>query len=232
MGDKNASDEFGAVFQGAIDTWQASVTKRMAALMGAARTRTSSAHVGSHSSQTMFFEKSLLEKGTGDECEHTVARRMGEVCQKTGDPAQLSGGRSKIESSREASRSTRLRLPTASWALCILPCSRWVLKLIRGCGPQIVPGESSMECGGTRGCHTRSNGHSFAALFAEPPSRASLHFSFHDRDHLRLQRCLEKKLRALMLRHGLMGRTRPHKDPQLSPSVEKVAAGASCIRAL
>ena len=25
------------------------------------------------------FEKSLLEKGTADECEHTVARRMGEV---------------------------------------------------------------------------------------------------------------------------------------------------------
>ena len=38
-----------------------------------------------------------------------------------------------------------------------------------------------------------------------------------------------KKLRALMLGTA---RTRPHKDPQLSPSVEKVAAGASCIRAL
>ena len=25
------------------------------------------------------FEKSLLEKGTADECEHTVAGRMGEV---------------------------------------------------------------------------------------------------------------------------------------------------------
>ena len=42
----------------------------------------------------------------------------------------------------------------------------------------------------------------------------------HDRDYLRLQRCLKKKLRALML------------GPQLSPSVEEVAAGASCIRAL
>ena len=28
MGDKNAPDEFGAVFQGAIDTWQTSVTKK------------------------------------------------------------------------------------------------------------------------------------------------------------------------------------------------------------
>ena len=29
-----------------------------------------------------------------------------------------------------------------------------------------------------------------------------------------------------------MGRTGPHKDPQLSPSAEKMAVGASCIRAL
>ena len=28
MGDKNAPDEFGAVFQGAIDTWHTSVTKK------------------------------------------------------------------------------------------------------------------------------------------------------------------------------------------------------------
>ena len=47
MGDKNAPDEFGAVFQGAIDTWQASVTKRMVEFLGAVRTRTSSDHVGS-----------------------------------------------------------------------------------------------------------------------------------------------------------------------------------------
>ena len=32
--------------------------------------------------------------------------------------------------------------------------------------------------------------------------------------------CWNKKV------HGLLGRTRPHKDSQLSPSVEKVAAGA------
>ena len=32
--------------------------------------------------------------------------------------------------------------------------------------------------------------------------------------------------------HGLLGRTRPHKDSQLSPSVEKVATGASCTRVL
>ena len=36
---------------------------------------------------------------------------------------------------------------------------------------------------------------------------------------------------AEMLGEKALGRTRPHEDPQLSPSVEKVAAGA-CIRAL
>ena len=41
----------------------------------------------------------------------------------------------------------------------------------------------------------------------------------------------EKALRP-HARHGLLGRTRPHKDTQFSPSVEKVAVGASCIRAL
>ena len=34
MGDKNAPDEFGAVFQGAIDTWQASVTKKNGGIFG------------------------------------------------------------------------------------------------------------------------------------------------------------------------------------------------------
>ena len=90
-------------------------------------------------------------------------------CRKTGDPAQSPEAGRKSKVLAKQSRSTRLRLPTAFWALCCLPCSRY--------GLQIVPGESSMECGGTRGCHTRSNGHSFAALCAEPHSRASLHFS-------------------------------------------------------
>ena len=34
MADKNAPDEFGAVFQGAIDTWQASVTKKNGGIFG------------------------------------------------------------------------------------------------------------------------------------------------------------------------------------------------------
>ena len=34
MGDKSALDEFGAVFQGAIDKWQASVTKTNGGICG------------------------------------------------------------------------------------------------------------------------------------------------------------------------------------------------------
>ena len=34
MGNKNAPDEFGAVFQGAIDTWQALVTKKIGGTFG------------------------------------------------------------------------------------------------------------------------------------------------------------------------------------------------------
>ena len=79
MGDKNAPDEFGAVFQGAIDTWQASVTKKNGGIFG----RSPYEDVERLCGVTLFaddvFEKSLLELGTADECEHTVTRRMGEV---------------------------------------------------------------------------------------------------------------------------------------------------------
>ena len=54
----------------------------------------------------------------------------------------------------------------------------------------------------------------------------------HDREYLRLQRCLEKKLRALMLGTASWEGQDHIKDSQLSPSVEKVATGASCLRAL
>ena len=186
------------VFQGAIDTWQASVTKKNGGIFG----RSPHEDVECSCRITLFaddvFEKSLLEKGTADECEHTLARRMGDVnsALETCGLRQTAGKlvilpnlqRTKIESSREASRSTRSRLPPVFWPLSILPCSRWVRKLISGYGLQIAPGESSTECGGTRGCATRSIGHPSVARCAEPPSRASL----HDRDYLRLQRCLEK----------------------------------------
>ena len=79
MGDKNAPDEFGAVFQGAIDTWQASVTKKKWWIFG----RNPYEDVERSCGVTLFagdvFENSVLELGTADECEHTVARRMGQV---------------------------------------------------------------------------------------------------------------------------------------------------------
>ena len=52
---------------------------------------------------------------------------------------------------------------------------------------KIALGQSSMECGGTTGCHTRSNGRSFAALFAEPRCTGLTALLLHDRDYLRLQ---------------------------------------------
>ena len=74
MGDKNAPDEFGAVLQGAID-----IQKEWWHLLGAVSLRTSECSCGVTLFADDVFEKGLLEKGTADECEHTVARRMGEV---------------------------------------------------------------------------------------------------------------------------------------------------------
>ena len=189
IGDKNAPDEFGAVFQGAIDKWHASVTNKNGGIYG----RSPYEDVERSCGVTLFaddvFEKSLLEKGTADECEHTVARRMGEVNsaletsglrQNAGKLVILPNLRRTVEN-RKFSRSKQEYQIKASHRFLgiVYPAMlSMVLKLIRGYGLQIALGESSMECGGTRGCHTRSNGRSFAALFAEPPSRASLHFSF------------------------------------------------------
>ena len=69
------------------------------------------------------------------------------------------------------------------------------------------------------------------ALCAEPPSRASLHF-FSTIETAFVCRGAWEKAPSAHARNGLMGRTRPHEDPQLSPSVEKLAVGASCMRAL
>ena len=57
MGDKNAPDEFGAVFRVRLTSGKHRSPKRMAAFIGAARMRTSRAPVGSHFSQTMFLER-------------------------------------------------------------------------------------------------------------------------------------------------------------------------------
>ena len=67
--DKNAPDEFGAVFQGAIDKWQASLTKKNGGIHG----RSPYEDVERSCVVTLF-----AVQGTADECEHTVTR-MGEV---------------------------------------------------------------------------------------------------------------------------------------------------------
>ena len=52
----------------------------------------------------------------------------------------------------------------------------------------------------------------------------------HDRDYLRFPEMLGEKAPRSHARHGFMGRTRPHKHPQFSTSVGKVAIGAPCLR--
>ena len=68
-------------FQGAIDKRQASVTKQNGGIYG----RMPSEDVERSCAVTLFaddvFEKSLLEKGTADECEHTQRWRPA-VCDK------------------------------------------------------------------------------------------------------------------------------------------------------
>ena len=161
--------------------------KRMVAFLGAARMRTMSALVGSHSSQTMFFEKSLLEKGTADECEHTVARRMGDV-----NPALETCGlrqnarklvilptlRRTVEN-RQFSRSKQEYQIKASHRFLGI-----VYPVMLSMGAEIdrriwATNRTWRVLYGMwwkKRCHARSNGRSFVALCAEPPSRASLHF--------------------------------------------------------
>ena len=79
MGDKNAPDELGAVFQCAIDTWQASVTKKNGGIFGRSPYEDDERSCGVTLFADDVFEQSLLEKGTADECEHTVIRRMSDV---------------------------------------------------------------------------------------------------------------------------------------------------------
>ena len=55
------------------------------------------------------------------------------------------------------------------------------------------------KCGGTRGYPSGSNAHCSVAMCAEHDSRASLRFFSMTVTTFCLQRCLEKKLRALML---------------------------------
>ena len=79
IGDKNTPDEFGVVFQGAIDTWQATVTKKNGGISGRSPYKDAQRSCGVTLFANDVFGKSLLEKGTADECEQTVGRRMDAV---------------------------------------------------------------------------------------------------------------------------------------------------------
>ena len=79
MGDKNAPDEFGVVFQEAIDTWQATVTKENGGIFGSSPCEDAERSCGVTLFADDVLEKSLLEKGTADECEQTVDGRLDAV---------------------------------------------------------------------------------------------------------------------------------------------------------
>ena len=65
--------------KGAIDKWQASVTIKNGGIYGCSPYEDVERSCGVTLFADDVFVLSLVEKGTVDECEHTVARRMGEV---------------------------------------------------------------------------------------------------------------------------------------------------------
>ena len=241
MGDKNAPDEFGAVFQGAIDKWQASVTKKNGGIYG----RSPYEDVERSCGGTLFaddvFEKSLLELGIAEECECTVARRMNEAnsaletCglrQNDGKLVILPNLRRTVEN-RKFSRSKQEYQKKASHRFLGI-----VYPAMLSMGAEI-----DQRIWATNRAWRELHGMWWnkkvpykikRTLFRGAVCGASLTgltaLLLHDKDYLRLQKCLEEKLRALML--GPASWEGPQKDSQLSPSVEKVAAGASCKRAL
>ena len=210
MGDKNAPDVFGAVFHGAIDKCQASVTRKNGGIFG----RSPNEDVERSCWVTFFaddiFEKSLLETGTADECEHTVARRMGEVnsaletCgfrQNAGKLVILPNLRRTVEN-RKFSRSKQEYQIKASHRFLGIVCPA-MLSMGAEIGQRIWATNRAWrelyEMWWNKKVPIRIKrtlfrgavcGASFTGLTALP---------LHDRDYLRLQRRFEKKLRALML---------------------------------
>ena len=130
------------------------------------------------------FEKSLLEKGTGDECEHAVVKRMGDVnsaletCglrQNAGKLVILPNLRRTVENRTMLSMGAEIdqRIWATNRAWREIYGMWWNKKVPYKIKRTLFRGAVSLTC--------------LTALL------------LHDRDYLRLQRCLEKKLRALML---------------------------------
>ena len=238
MGDKNAPDEFGAVFQGAIDTRQASAIKKNGGIFGRSPCEDDERSCGVTLFADDVFEKSLLELGTADECEHTVAKRMDEVNSAL-ETCGLRQNAGKLMILPNLRRTVENRKFSRSKQEYQIKASHRFLGIVH---PAMlsIGAEIDQRIWATNRAWRELYGMWWnkkvpykikRTLFRGTVCGASLTvltaLLFHDRDYLRLQRCLEKKAPRSHARHGLLGRTRPHKDPQLSPSVEKVAAGAS-----
>ena len=186
--------------------------------------------------------KSLLEKGTADECEHTVARRLGEVnsaletCglrQNAGKLVILPNLRRTVENRKFSRSKQEYQIQASHRSLGIVYLAMlsmgaeidqriwatnrawrelygmWWNKRV----PYKIKRTLSRRC-------LRSLPHGLHCTSRPRPRRPST------------AEILGEKTPRSHARHGLLGRISPQKDPQLSPSVEKVAAGASCIRAL
>ena len=219
MGDENAPHEFGAVFQGAID--------KVASFGNQEEWRHFWAQPVCSCGVTLFaddvFEKGLLEMGTADECEHKLARRMGEVnsaletCglrQNAGKLVILPNLRRTVENRKFSRRKQEHQIKASHRFLgTVYPA---MLSMGAEIDQRIWATNRAWRelCGmwWNMKMPYKSNGRSFPALFAEPPSRVSRHFSF-------MTEMLGEKATRSHARHGLLRRTRPHKDSKLSPSV-------------
>ena len=230
------------VFQGAIDTWQASVTKKNGGIFGRSLHEDDERSCGVTLFADDVFDKSLLEKGTADECEHAVFRRMGDVNSAL-EPCGLRQNAGKLVILPSLWRTVENRRFSRSNQEYQIKASHRFLGIV--CPAMLSVGaEINQRKWATNRAWRRLYGMWWnkrvpykikRTLFRGAVCGASLTgltaLLLNDRDYLRLQRCSEKKKKTprVHARNGLMERTRPHED---SPSVEKVAVGASCIRAL
>ena len=172
----------------AINTWQASVTKKNGGIFG----RSPYEDVERSCGVTLFaddvFEKSLLELGTADECEHPALENCG-----------LRNLRRTVENRKVSRKKQEYQIKASHRFLGI------VYPAMLSMGAEIDQRIWATSRAGRElyGMWWNKRVPYKIKLFRGAVCRASLTgltaLLLHDRDYLRLQRCLEKKLRALML---------------------------------
>ena len=200
MGDKNAPDEFGAVFQGAIDTWQASVTKKNGGFFG----RSPSEDVECSCGVTLFaddvFEKSWAQRMNMNIRWQGGWARCG-LRQNAGKLVILPNLRRTVENRKFSRKKQEYQIKASHRFLGI------VYPAMLSMGAEIdqriwATNRAWRELYGMW-WNKRVPYKIKRTFFRGAVCGASLTgltaLLLHDRDHLRLQRCLEKKLRALML---------------------------------